>query len=242
MSYHLGALSLREHLPASVPAVVVERGEIVVAAVASAWGAWSGLDAEVPAVEAAIETLLERAESPPLWDSALRDAFHAATHRLDSLPITPINEELGLYPCTSLACAVVTPKGIWVGWTGGVVACVIQRAQILRETVPHTLFAEFEELKNKEYPGGLRDTIARGVGSSRDTQSDPDIVCWPPLEPNSRLLLAQFRLVKMLRFSLPQDTIHGEQWLREALSINTTRNVDGQLEFGDRVGLIVEHS
>ena len=53
MSYHLGALSLREHLPASVPAVVVERGEIVVAAVASAWGAWSGLDAEVPAVEAA---------------------------------------------------------------------------------------------------------------------------------------------------------------------------------------------
>ena len=143
MPYLLSALSLREHLAAPVPAVVVERGEVAVAAVASAWGSWSGLDAEVPAVEAAIETLLERAETrTTLWDSALRDAFHAATHRLDVLPITPSSEALGLYPCTSLVCAVVTPKESWVGWMGGVTACVVRRTQILRETQPHTFFNE----------------------------------------------------------------------------------------------------
>ncbi len=242
------ALTLREYLPHAVPVAVHEGRGVVVAAVASAWGFWSGLDAEVPAVKAAIETLIEvTAHARPDWDAALETAFSSAARRLDSLPGAKDGDDLDLVPGTSLACAVVTRQGVTVGWTGGIVACIVRRNQILRSTEPHTWF---NKLKNEEavpsaelvgVASPLRNIIARSVEPTHRPQHSPEIERWPPLEIGDRLLLADRRRVAVVRRALPLVATTGDAWLREALSSPANmRDDDTRGERGDRVGVLVE--
>ncbi|MDC0721385.1 hypothetical protein [Nannocystis bainbridge] len=227
-------VSLREpNYGSPVAAEVV--GDVAVVAVASAWGAWTGLEAEQPAVLGAQTSLAADARAGATdWRAALVRAFAGASAHISRLP-PPEDPEWA--PLTSLTCAVVTPAQIFVGWLGGVTACVLDDRRLARESEPHTLIRQLLAEGHKTAALGgmalsLGHIIVRSVGPAGHPAPAPELVEWPPLQPGQRLLLTPRATVAALRGSLPLAQLGGDPWLHAAVSTCD--------EIGHRIGALVE--
>ncbi|WAS95413.1 PP2C family serine/threonine-protein phosphatase [Nannocystis punicea] len=211
-------------------------GDITVAAVASAWGSWSGLEAEVPAVVGARTSLVADARAGETdWRAALLRAFAVAAVHIDRVPQQEEDDEWT--PLTSMTCAVVTPERIHIGWLGGVTACVLDDRRLVRETEPHTLIRQLLAEGNKTaalagMAHSLGHIIVRSVGPASRGAPSPEFAEWPPLRPGERLLLAPRPTVAALRGHLPLAPAGGDPWLQAAVSTCD--------DAGHRIGVLVE--
>lgn len=216
-------------------------GEIVdgvaIVIVASAWGFWCGLDAESCAVAGARDCLIDAVRAGESdWRGALARAFAAASGAIDGLP--PLDcEDDEFVQNTSLTCALIGQDRVEVAWTGGIVACVLGEHGIARETEPHSLLRKMiaagsvapEVLAHT--PFDLSRVIARVVGPSHATDQAPEIVSWPPLAADERLLVVPHKVLGTLRSSLRDVRDFDGDWLRGALSANSPEH--------DRIGVLV---
>lgn len=227
-------LSLREPRFGS-PVAAEVHGDVTVAAVASAWGGWSGLEAERPAVDGALASLVADARAGEAdWRAALVRAFAVAAAHLDRL-LSPEDPEWT--PITCLTCAVVTPAGVFVGWLGAVIACVLDVHRVVRESEPHTMIRKLlaEGHKSAALAGMAQSfghIIVRSLGPTGHGPSVPELAEWPPLRPGERLLLTPRATVAALRGHLPLAPAGGAPWLRAAVSTCD--------EAGHRLGALIE--
>lgn len=227
-------LSLRDPRFGS-PVAAEVHGDVTVAAVASAWGWWSGLEAECPAVLGAQTSLVADARAGETdWPAALVRAFAVAATHLDRLPQPEDPEGT---PSTCLTCAVVTPAGVFVGWLGAVTACVLDDRRIVRESEPHTLIRKLlaEGHKTAALAGMAQSfghSVVRSLGPTVHGPSVPELSEWPPLRPGERLLLTPRATVAALRAHLPLAPAGGAPWLRAAVSTCE--------DAGRRIGALIE--
>ncbi|MFZ6184948.1 hypothetical protein [Nannocystis pusilla] len=227
-------LSLRDPRFGS-PVAAEVHGDVTVAAVADAWGFWSGLEAECPAVDGAQASLAADARARETdWRAALVRAFAVAATHLDRLPQPEDPEGT---PVTSLTCAVVTPAGVFIGWLGGVTACVLDDRRVVRESEPHTLIRKLlaEGHKTAALAGMAQSfghCIVRSLGPTVHSPSLPELVEWPPLRPGERLLLTPRATIAALRDHLPLAPAGGAPWLYAAVSTSD--------ESGRGIGVLIE--
>lgn len=231
------ALSLRAVAPER-PMVVRTIGEVTIVGLASAWGAWCGRDAELPAVEAAIESLARAAlDSVVDWPAALVAAFAAASRAIEKLPGgEPRDDES---PTCSLVCAVLTPDEVMLAWLGKTVACLVTPCGVARELAAHMwrnkLRRELpaEEFAKVTVPRHMLESIVRQVGAG-----EPEVARWPALAAGEQLLLVDRGKVDKLRAALPVPA-ERDAWLRAVLECGDDEA--GQWPV-DPVGVLVEVS
>lgn len=238
-------LSLREYLPAmtrSTPFAVDQVGAVHIAAVASAWGFWCGLDGEEPAVAAAMEVLRAETQRPhPDWFAALERAFDHTSEQLAAIPWPEDADDIR--PSTSLTCVVSTPDGIWIGWAGGIEAARIVDGRVAEATTAHTYYAQLareqpEALEHAKFP--IKTMLTNYVDAKGFSSEPPTFTQWSPLCANQQLLLAPHTVVAFLREEQPPTTLSAEAWLHATLELRgEERNELGRRLDPDRIGVVV---
>jgi len=150
----------------------------MIVGLASAWGAWCGREAELPAVEAAVESLAQAALDTAVdWPAALETAFVAASRAIEELPGGERQDDES--PTSCLVCAVLTTDEVVLAWLGKRVAGLVTPCGVTRELAAHT----WRNKLRRELPGEefaqvtvpwLRAALELGLGDAEaDTEQWP---------------------------------------------------------------------